>query len=155
MNAPERKFLCDEMLGALARWLRIIGYDAAYAKGGGDAEILAMAVCDGRVLLTRDEQLAERSGGRAVLIRSCDLDEQLAQLRDELGVRYHSDSPRCPLCGNILAIETREEASGHVPENSLRSCGGFFRCLGCGHRYWEGSHWKGIMDRLGRLGLRD
>jgi len=40
MNAPPR-FLCDEMLGRLCRYLRAAGYDALLANNGrSDRELL-------------------------------------------------------------------------------------------------------------------
>jgi len=60
----EPRFLADEMLGSLARWLRIMGYDTEYARGMSDSDILARSRVEGRIVLTRDRQLAERAGAR-------------------------------------------------------------------------------------------
>jgi len=53
------RFLCDEMLAELARWLRIAGYDAAQAERGlADRQILDQAIAEGRLMLTREEWLS-------------------------------------------------------------------------------------------------
>ena len=154
MNAPERKYLADEMLGALARWLRMLGHDVEYARGMKDTAILLQAKKEHRLLLTRDQQLAARAGPMAFFVRSPDLDRQLAQLRDELGLRFEEGSTRCANCGTKLLSETKEEAAGHVPHGALESSTTFFRCPGCGRRYWDGTHWQSIVERADRLGLR-
>jgi len=59
-----RRLLVDAMLGKLARYLRMCGYDAAYALDRGleaDEDLLAVARDEGRQLLTRDRQLADRA----------------------------------------------------------------------------------------------
>lgn len=154
MNAPDRKYLCDEMLGVLARWLRMLGHDVEYARGMKDTAILLQAKKERRLLLTRDKQLAERAGSASVFIRSPDLDRQLAQMRDELGLRFIEDSTRCSSCGTKLVNESKEEAASHVPHGALESSNVFYRCPGCGRRYWDGTHWKSIVERAERLGLR-
>src|SRR5215207_8725140 len=50
-------FLADAMLGRLARWLRVMGFDTAYDPALTDPALVALARRDGRVLLTRDRRL--------------------------------------------------------------------------------------------------
>jgi uncharacterized protein with PIN domain len=154
MKGSERKFLCDEMLGALAKWLRMLGHDASYARDMGDTEILKKAKAEGRLLLTRDGQLAVRAGEHGAFIRSPNLDKQLAQMRDEFGVRLLEDATRCSHCGVQLRRESREEAEGHIPAGALEHSSEFYICPGCGRRYWNGTHWQSILLRAERLGLR-
>ena len=52
-------FLCDEMFQRLGRWLRAAGYDVVMAKEGDtDYELLRQAISEGRLLITRDRELA-------------------------------------------------------------------------------------------------
>ena len=37
------KFLCDHMLGTLAKWLRFLGNDVVYPSPIDDNELIAMA----------------------------------------------------------------------------------------------------------------
>jgi uncharacterized protein with PIN domain len=119
-----------------------------------DTAILLQAKKERRLLLTRDKQLAERAGIEVLFIRSPDLDRQLAQMRDELGLRFLEGSTRCSSCGTKLTSVSKEEAAGHVPHGALESSSVFFRCNGCGRRYWDGTHWKSIVERAEKLGLR-
>lgn len=53
------RFLADAMLGRLATWLRILGYDAEYSRAKDDV-LLCRAREEGRILLTRDSGLLRR-----------------------------------------------------------------------------------------------
>lgn len=53
------RFAADAMLGGLARWLRALGYDTAWASPVDDDALVRRAVDEGRVVLTRDVGLAE------------------------------------------------------------------------------------------------
>ncbi len=50
----ESKFVLDVHLGKLARHLRLLGFDARYSNAYEDAEIVDLAVREGRIVLTRD-----------------------------------------------------------------------------------------------------
>jgi uncharacterized protein with PIN domain len=145
------RFLADEMLGSLARWLRIIGYDTVYVKDMKDSEILELASSEGRFLLTRDQQLAERAGPRGLLITSAVLDEQLEQVAATYGLRMDEPMSRCTLCNGPLRAVTREEIGPQVPERVRASHEEFYICQNCGQVYWKGSHWERINERLRRV----
>jgi hypothetical protein len=146
------RFSADEMLGSLARWLRIMGYDTTYEKGRGDNEILASSRSEGRVLLTRDEELAQRGAPSSLYVRSDDLDEQLRQVASAFGLAADEAMARCTVCNGELDLLPREEAEGRVPLGALESNEEFFRCDSCGKVYWKGSHWDNIRRRLEGLG---
>jgi hypothetical protein len=99
------------MLGSLARWLRFLGYDTLYPKAMSDAEILRLAGKEGRILITRDRQLACRAGPEAVLLTSLVLDEQILQLGATKGLDFESPGRmmRCPKCNAVLAAASKEE----------------------------------------------
>lgn len=147
------RFLCDEMLGRLARDLRLLGHDAAYAGDLGDAAILAQAREEGRVLLTGDRELARRAGADAVLVPPAGHDERLRFVLDRL--RLPLDAAlwlsRCPRCNALLAPDgTHADAlPPEVPRDRP-----LLRCPGCGQRYWEGSHTERIRERLAELARR-
>ncbi|QQG40096.1 MAG: DUF5615 family PIN-like protein [Candidatus Aenigmatarchaeota archaeon] len=56
----KKRFLADDMLGSLVRWLRMIGYDTVYSKSLdlSDDEIVALAKKEGRTIVTRDRGLS-------------------------------------------------------------------------------------------------
>lgn len=140
--APPR-LLADEMVGRLARYLRAAGCDTIYARGLSDEEIRALAREEGRVLVTRDRELARRTPG-AILLESPALAEQWRAVARRL-----SDLPRdlafsrCTLCnGELRGIRLPPESdrAPGVPWHRLEDGRPLYRCTACGHLYWEGSH---------------
>ena len=77
----EPKFIVDTMLGNVARWLRMLGYDTLYFKRIEDWKILSMALKDERVILTRDHGLCNRArkkGAKCLLLEQDTMEERLA-----------------------------------------------------------------------------
>jgi uncharacterized protein with PIN domain len=150
MTARPPRFVVDSMLGSLARWLRILGYDAEYESRRDDPELVRLARAEDRVLLTRDHGLANRRGVRSLLVESQDLDEQLAQVTSTFPLSPGQYEGRCPVCNTALIVATREEVEGAVPPYVLQHHRRFQRCPGCQRVYWRGSHWRNMQGRLGR-----
>ena len=61
------KFIVDAMLGTLAKWLRMMGYDTLYSKSYNDAQILSIAARTGRIIITSDKGLHRRASFTCVL----------------------------------------------------------------------------------------
>jgi uncharacterized protein len=148
---PHPRFAADEMLGSLARWLRIMGYDTTYERDRGDEEILRSSKEEGRVLLTRDEELAARGAPTSLYIISDDLDGQLRQVVDAYGLSADERMVRCTVCNGELDIAPKESLRGQVPDGALENNQEFFKCRCCGKVYWKGSHWNNIRKRLDSL----
>jgi len=148
MTRGRSRFAVDEMLGSLARWLRIIGYDATYQKDMDDASIIAHASREGRTLLTRDKDLARRMREGGLYIESDDLSEQLKQVLDTFDLDFKEDLTRCTLCNGELETIGPEEVGEEAPPGALASNDEFYRCKSCGKVYWRGSHWDNILGRL-------
>ncbi len=145
------RFAVDEMLGSLARWLRIIGYDASYQRDKNDSEILRSSLEEGRILLTRDRELAGRAGKNGLLITSDRLDEQLNQVMESFHLTFEEPMTRCALCNAELEKARPEEISHLVPSRVLERNDEFFRCRGCGQVFWKGTHWDNIKQRLAEI----
>ncbi len=153
MDESPTRFVLDGMLGSLARWLRILGYDSDYANQRDDAELVRIARAENRVLLTRDRELAGRRGLQALLVESQSLDEQLAQVTAAFPLPSGTRPGRCPVCNAALIQATQEEVADRVPAYVLKQHQHFQRCPGCDRIYWRGSHWRNMQAKLD--GLRD
>jgi hypothetical protein len=145
------KFVADHMLGSLARWLRMMGYDTVYDKGLDDPAIAKLAREESRFVLTRDRELAKEPG--ALFIEPDDLDGQLKAVAGKFGLRYNDGLIRCSACNGDLADIPKEAAKESVPEGALAANEKFWKCTRCGKVYWKGTHWRGIMERFQRLSL--
>jgi hypothetical protein len=92
----ETTFMVDINVGRLARWLRLMGYDARLFGGPDDNQMVRAALADGRVLLTRDTQIMKRwvvTSGRlqVIFILSEDPRDKLRQVISSLGLapKFH------------------------------------------------------------------
>jgi hypothetical protein len=147
-DVPE-KFFADVMLGRLARWLRVLGWDTTYRpkRNPGDVE---RAAAEGRVPLTRNRKLAV-SVKAAVFIRSDHVDEQLRQLASlfPIAARREEWFTRCLDCNTRLEVVSLEQAREMVPDYILETASfKFRRCPSCGRFFWPGSHRKRMIERL-------
>lgn len=132
------------MLGRLARWLRLVGYDAVYADTLSDHQIAARARAEGRVILTRDRELARRRGIRCLFIEGQELQAQLAQVFDQFGRPAKGQRARCPMCNAALDPAPAQEVKVRVPPYVQRTQLDFWRCPQCARIYWPGTHWQNV-----------
>ncbi|MBN1177741.1 MAG: Mut7-C RNAse domain-containing protein [Anaerolineae bacterium] len=147
MNEAPR-LLLDGMLGRLAKWLRLLGYDAAYDNAATDLELAHRARSEHLVLLTRDHELAARRGLHTLLIASDDLEEQLAQVQTQLGPPADPALSRCPVCNVPLCPAPPDAVADRVPPYVLRTHPTFDVCPRCNRVYWEGTHVEHMRDRI-------
>lgn len=148
--AHQPRFLCDAMLGSLARWLRFFGFDSVYLEPGTEDRVLEeQARAEGRWLLTKDRELAS-VGPRTMLVRADDLEDQLIEVFGRLDLRPDStlEMARCSECNGELVEVTGKEVSDVVPPHVLATAPHFRRCAGCGRVYWPGSHGDRILERM-------
>lgn len=145
MSGRQPRLLLDEMLGKLARELRVLGYDAAYAHGSDDDAILERADREDRLLVTRDRQLADRAGSSALLLETRQVDEQLETTieRLELSPSPEAFLSRCLECNvELEAAEQPDRLPRDVPEQP------HWRCPSCDRVYWQGTHARDMLERL-------
>lgn len=145
------RFLLDGMLGALARWLRICGYDAEYIRSVPDEELIRRAAEEGRVLLTRDRLLyrkAVRAGVEALMVEGESDAEKLASVSRRFSLELDPERSRCPQCDAPLAAVDREAVQGKVPPRTFEAYDEFWVCSSCGKVYWRGSHWRNIVETV-------
>jgi uncharacterized protein with PIN domain len=147
------RFLCDAMLGSLARWLRFCGYDCLYlGTEPEDAELARIAESEDRWLLTRDRELAS-AGPKTQMIRAGTLEPQLAEVleRHSLPEPEDLEASRCGECNGVLEEVTADEVAAVVPPYVLETAERFRRCVSCRRIYWPGTHGEQIHVRFARV----
>jgi uncharacterized protein len=141
------KFVCDAMLGKLAKYLRLLGFDASYARNKA-ALTDRLSQDPDRILLTR------RSGSEfsspTIHIRSELVREQLDEIKGLIKAGFNKDTAlsRCVECNVSLAEVDKEEVESRVPEFVYHTYARFRLCPSCKRVYWEGSHAKGMGELI-------
>jgi len=139
------RFICDEMFGSLARWLRMMGHDVLYLRDVGDDVIIRAAAAEDRFILTRDKDMHRRYP-RSLYINENDLNRQLRVVIDTLGLDVDWENSRCTVCNGLLMKTGKDEVRDKVPPFTLQNQEEFFVCEECGKVFWKGSHWKMIEE---------
>ena len=139
------------MLGSLARWLRFLGFDCAYPEVLPDKDLIDMAKKEERVVLTRDKDLAKIKDIKALYVESTDLDEQLIQILDTFDLKIENPLSRCSVCNSVLIDVSKRDVEGKVPEKVFAWRNEFFKCEKCQKYYWQGTHFKGIAEKIKML----
>ena len=167
-TASRPPVLLDVMLGTLTRYLRMCGYDAAYALDReieADERILSLAAAEGRAVVTRDRELAARATRReavpdGTLLSERDVLDQLREL-DAAGFRIElaAEPARCGSCNGPVervggaGVDERvtdADRPDYVPDDVGADRPGW-RCRECGQWFWKGSHWADVASRLDGL----
>lgn len=152
LEAP--KFIVDHNVGKLTKWLRMIGYDTVFFNGSNDSHMVAKALAEDRIILTRDTQIMKRkviTDGRvkAILIAS---DEPVVQMRQatqtlNLDYRFRPFS-LCLECNRPLEERSKEQVKDRVPPYVFRTQKQYMECPECHRIYWRGTHWEAMTRKL-------
>ena len=145
------RLLLDVMLGKLATYLRMCGYDAAYALDRGieaDDDLLDLSREEGRLLVTRDVLLARRAE-RSLLLTTRDVTDQLRELSGAGFELALTEPARCADCnGELERVPANGEMADHAPDPDETAV---WRCRSCGKEFWKGSHWDDVEKTLKEL----
>jgi len=142
------------MLGKLAKWLKILGFDVLFFSKAADKDLVDLSRREDRVLLTRDTGLIERTAKRPnrLFVRSDDWEDQVVQVLDDLGL-WDDVRPntRCIECNLPLKALARERARNLVTPFVLEHASSFAICPGCDRVFWQGTHYGDMERKIERL----
>ena len=143
------RFLCDEMLGRLARYLRAAGYDTELACGGApDRGLVRRAAEEGRHFLTRDRLILEHRAacGVAFLLPHGSLDQQARRIGECFSIDWVSRALSRCLVDNTPLQPTEAHRHPHLPDDLVGRA--IMHCPCCQRVYWAGSHARRMRQRL-------
>lgn len=147
------RFFADAHLGALARLLRLAGFDTRYDNRGSDAEIVRAAVAERRIVLSRDrELLMRRELTHGCYVHALLPDAQFAEVlaRLDLVGSLHPFSLCLDCNAPLRAASVDELAAAALPPGVRERQQRFSTCDVCRRVFWEGSHWRRMQERLAR-----
>jgi uncharacterized protein len=143
-------FVLDVHLGSLARRLRFLGLDTAWAAHAEDADLVALANAERRVLLTRDRGILRRRALAAgAYVRGERVDEQADDVLDRFAPPL-APWTRCPACGAPLEPVDAAEVAASLEPGTRSTYAAFARCTACGRPYWRGAHARRLDDAVRR-----
>ena len=142
------------MLGRLATWLRILGYDCAYERDIEDERLIERAAREGRVLLTRDRLLLKRRKVRRLtrlMVGHDGFRDQLVQVIRAFSLDRVRAGTRCACCNLPLEPVSREAVRAVVPFFVAATQSDFKRCPACRRVYWPATHRRHMADEIDEL----
>lgn len=150
----EVRFAVDRMLGRLATWLRLLGYDATYGPHLTGAALLRHARTEARVVLTRNTRLTNRRAAQPLHLVSADrFREQLRDIVTTFGLDPRTRTlTRCCRCNLLLEAVAPAAVADRIPPYVLQTQSRFVRCPGCRRVYWPATHEQRIRAELRALG---
>jgi uncharacterized protein with PIN domain len=150
----EIKFIADNNVGKLARWLRLIGYDTLLFKQKDDGQMIKIALSENRVVLTKDTQFMKRrlvTNGKlkTIHIKYDDPKLQVQEVVKTLKLNYHfKPFSLCLECNRALIARDKEEVKNLVPAQVLETQTQYTQCPACHRIYWPGTHWQAMGKKL-------
>ena len=145
------KFIADIMVGKLARYMRMAGYDVMYINTASDDQIIKIARETDRIILTRDSlMLARREFKKGIIkylyIKEDKLENQLDQIKLDLKVYLKPNLVRCIECNEKLIKLKKEDVKNKVPPYVYKTQKNFLYCKNCDKYYWRGTHYQNIKN---------
>lgn len=143
------RFLVDENLLGLLRWLRIVGVDSTTLQNVPDDILIKEAERQKRLLLTRDRRLAEVVGiARSYYVNAEDPRRQLLEVLRHFDVRIDKPLSRCFACNTPIEELSKEEVKDRVDAKTWAIYDRFYECPHCRHIFWEGSHYGKLQEQI-------
>jgi hypothetical protein len=150
----EIKFIVDNNVGKLARWLRLIGYDTLLFKQKDDGQMIKIALSENRVILTKDAQFMKRrlvTNGKlkTIHIKQDDPKLQVQEVVKTLNLNYQfKPFSLCLECNRALVARNKEEVKNLVPARVFETQTQYTQCPACHRIYWPGTHWQAMVKKL-------
>jgi uncharacterized protein len=148
------KFLVDQNLGSLTKWLRFMGFDVAEMKLTLKDSHSLPRLRRKNFIVTRQTSLPAKLNRPDLIVLTSDRSEsQLAEICRRLHLSPETWAPliRCSTCNQMLEPMAADQADGRVPDFTRQKHQQFFECPQCRRVYWGGSHQAGIRRQLQKL----
>ena len=147
------KFLASRELGRLAKWLRILGFDAEYFREDNRSSFIITVLRENRVVLTRNKIILKDKALNSIFIKSEILSEQLKQVFADCKISFDECKlfTRCIVCNNELIKIDKNTLASKAPKYVYETQEQFCQCPKCSRIYWQGTHWGNAQEVLAKL----
>ncbi len=150
----EIKFIADNNVGRLARWLRLMGYDTVLLRQKDDVQMIKIALGENRIILTKDAQFMKRhmvTNGtlKTLHIEQDDPEVQVQEVVESLSLDYDfRPFSRCLECNKALVARDKEDIKDLIPARVFETQTQYSQCPACHRIYWPGTHWQAMDKKL-------
>jgi uncharacterized protein with PIN domain len=144
------RFICDNTLGKLTKYLRILGFDTISLHGPDRLNEYRNLDAPPLFFTKRTKYTLYEP---TVFIRANRIEEQLKEIGDIImpHINGRMFMTRCVECNSLLESVPKEEIESRVPEYIYHHHEKFRVCPSCNKIYWEGTHIEHIKERIGTL----
>jgi uncharacterized protein with PIN domain len=150
------RFICDDNLGKLARYLRVGGFDTKFENDIDNSRLIRISLDDKRYILTRDRRLIERRLVRYYFLIEHDLwPEQMKAVLQHFRLAYTRKNmfSRCLEDNTPIVPVEKETIRDLVYPYTFEHHDDFRQCPECRRVYWSGSHTGVILKNLQKAGI--
>jgi len=149
----EPRFVSDVHLRRLARWLRLLGFDALHPVSASDEELVEISLGERRILLTRDRALLKRGAlTHGYWVRAVDPIEQAREVVERFDLRGRAAPfTRCLECNGALRTVEKGAVCDRIPPRTRRWLDEYVECQACGKLYWRGTHARRLERTVERI----
>ena len=144
----ETAFILDVHLGKLAKHLPLLGFDTLYRNDYQDPDIIAIALRERRIILTRDRGLLKtRAVTHGYWMRSTAPQQQVREVLQRFDLQglirpFH----RCLLCNGLVQPVEKQTILPRLLPKTARYYHEFYQCSVCMQLYWKGSHYHKMRE---------
>ncbi len=134
------RFVADNHLGRLARFLRLLGLDTLHDQSWNDPDLVEISTRQRRILLTRDVDLLKHGSlTHGYFVRAGDPREQVTEVARRFQLEP-TPFTRCMVCNGELAPVGKEEIADRLPPATRDHIDEYRMCSDCEKLYWRGAH---------------
>jgi len=149
------RFIADVHLGKLAKLLRMLGVDTSYNNSYTNSVLIADALQQDRILLTKNPPLLQTAGVHVFAITNETPEIQLRQVLQHFSIRTFSPFSRCIVCNGLFEPVAKEKILAKLEPNTAQHFNEFWQCKNCGRIYWKGSHYERMRKLVEKMSDQD
>lgn len=145
-------FIADVHLGKLARLLRMAGFDTVYNNAFSLDDLLALAVKENKVLLSRNNFIKPQKDLNVFFITDENPEKQLKQVINHFNVKNQVQPfTRCIVCNGNLQAVLKAQVIPHLQPQTILHFNEFWQCDTCNRIYWKGSHYERMNELIEKI----
>jgi uncharacterized protein with PIN domain len=149
----DTRFILDVHLGKLARYLRMLGFDAAYDRNWNNSMLIDLSLRHERIILTRGLGILKQSRvTHGYWLRHFEPRKQLQEVLLALDLfRQLQPFTRCMDCNGRIHPADKAVIRRQIDPNIFQQFKEFRQCRDCRKIYWRGSHYKSMLQLVSEL----